>query len=34
MSTTFEIPTLQTDRLVLRAFRPTDLDAVTAMQAG
>jgi RimJ/RimL family protein N-acetyltransferase len=33
MSTTFEIPTLRTDRLTLRAFRPTDLDALAAMQA-
>jgi len=33
MSTTFEIPTLHTDRLMLRAFRATDLEAVAAMQA-
>ncbi len=33
MSPTFEIPTLRTDRLVLRAFRATDLDALAAMQA-
>jgi RimJ/RimL family protein N-acetyltransferase len=33
MSTTFEIPTLRTDRLILRAFRPDDLDALAAMQA-
>ena len=33
MSTTFEIPTLRTDRLILRAFRAADLDAVAAMQA-
>lgn len=25
--TTFEIPTVTTDRLRLRAFRPSDLDA-------
>jgi len=31
--TTFEIPTLTTDRLRLRAFRATDLDAYAAMQA-
>jgi len=29
----FEIPTLRTDRLVLRAFRPDDLDAFAAMSA-
>jgi RimJ/RimL family protein N-acetyltransferase len=33
MSTTFEIPTLRSDRLVLRAFRAPDLDALAAMQA-
>jgi RimJ/RimL family protein N-acetyltransferase len=33
MSTRFEIPTLRTDRLTLRAFRQTDLDALAAMQA-
>jgi RimJ/RimL family protein N-acetyltransferase len=33
MSTTFEIPTLHTDRLTLRAFRATDLDALADMQA-
>lgn len=33
MSTTFEIPTLRTDRLELRAFRPDDIDALAAMQA-
>ena len=33
MSTAFEIPTLRTDRLVLRAFRAADLDRVAAMQA-
>jgi RimJ/RimL family protein N-acetyltransferase len=33
MVTTFEIPTLRTDRLVLRAFRPGDLDAFAAMEA-
>jgi RimJ/RimL family protein N-acetyltransferase len=33
MSTTFEIPTLRTERLTLRAFRATDLDALAAMQA-
>jgi|ERR1700733_2536707 len=33
MSTPFEIPTLRTERLVLRAFRATDLDALAAMQA-
>src|SRR5262252_425169 len=31
--TIFEIPTLTTDRLRLRAFRATDLDAYAAMQA-
>ncbi|HTU55593.1 MAG TPA: GNAT family N-acetyltransferase [Acetobacteraceae bacterium] len=31
--TTFEIPTLTTDRLRLRAFRAGDLDAYSAMQA-
>ena len=31
--TTFEIPTLTTDRLRLRAFRASDLDAYAAMQA-
>jgi len=31
--TTFEIPTLTTDRLRLRAFRAGDLDAYAAMQA-
>lgn len=31
--TTFEIPTLQTERLTLRAFRAGDLDAYAAMQA-
>jgi RimJ/RimL family protein N-acetyltransferase len=31
--TTFEIPTLTTDRLRLRAFRASDLDAYTVMQA-
>lgn len=31
--TTFEIPTLNTDRLRLRAFQATDLDAYAAMQA-
>ncbi len=33
MGTTFEIPTLATDRLTLRAFHDADLDAVAAMQA-
>jgi RimJ/RimL family protein N-acetyltransferase len=33
MGTTFEIPTLHTDRLTLRAFRAGDLDAFAAMQA-
>jgi RimJ/RimL family protein N-acetyltransferase len=33
MSTTFEIPTLHTERLTLRAFRPADLDPLAAMQA-
>ncbi len=33
MSTTFEIPTLRTERLVLRAFRAADLDALAAMGA-
>jgi RimJ/RimL family protein N-acetyltransferase len=33
MSTTFEIPTLRTDRLVLRAFCAADLDQVAAMLA-
>jgi RimJ/RimL family protein N-acetyltransferase len=33
MSTTFEIPTLRTARLELRAFRPTDIDAWAAMEA-
>jgi RimJ/RimL family protein N-acetyltransferase len=31
--TTFEIPTVTTERLQLRAFRPTDLEAYSAMQA-
>jgi RimJ/RimL family protein N-acetyltransferase len=33
MGTTFEIPTLHTDRLVLRAFRATDIDAWAPMEA-
>lgn len=33
MGTTFEIPTLRTGRLELRAFRADDLDALAAMQA-
>jgi RimJ/RimL family protein N-acetyltransferase len=33
MSTTFEIPTLRTERLVLRAFRASDIDAWAAMEA-
>ena len=33
MSTTFEIPTLYTGRLTLRAFQAADLDALAAMQA-
>ncbi len=31
--TIFEIPTLRTDRLILRAFRADDLDAYASMQA-
>ena len=33
MVTTFEIPTLRTDRLVLRAFRAADIDAWAPMEA-
>jgi RimJ/RimL family protein N-acetyltransferase len=33
MAMTFEIPTLQTERLLLRPFRAVDLDALAAMQA-
>jgi RimJ/RimL family protein N-acetyltransferase len=33
MSATFEIPTLQTERAVLRAFTANDLEALAAMQA-
>jgi RimJ/RimL family protein N-acetyltransferase len=33
MATTFEIPTLRTERLLLRVFRAGDLDALAAMQA-
>jgi RimJ/RimL family protein N-acetyltransferase len=33
MSTVFEIPTLRTDRLVLRAFRASDIDAWAEMEA-
>jgi len=33
MSTTFEIPTLHTARLALRAFRVADMDAYAAMEA-
>jgi len=33
MSPTFEIPTLRTDRLTLRAYHASDLDALAAMQA-
>jgi RimJ/RimL family protein N-acetyltransferase len=33
MSTTFEIPTLHTERLILRAFRAADIDAWAAMEA-
>ncbi|MGE0225840.1 MAG: GNAT family N-acetyltransferase [Acetobacteraceae bacterium] len=33
MSTVFEIPTLATERLILRAFRPRDLDGLAAMNA-
>lgn len=33
MSTLIEIPTLRTERLVLRAFRAGDFDAYAAMQA-
>ena len=32
MGTTFEVPTLRTKRLLLRAFRPTDIDALAAMR--
>jgi RimJ/RimL family protein N-acetyltransferase len=31
--TTFEVPTITTARLRLRAFRASDLDAYSAMQA-
>ncbi len=33
MTTTFEIPTLRTDRLILRAFHAADIDAWAAMEA-
>jgi len=33
MSATFEIPTLRTQRLLLRAFRAADIDAWAAMEA-
>jgi len=33
MTTTFEIPTLRTERLILRAFRAADIDAWAAMEA-
>jgi RimJ/RimL family protein N-acetyltransferase len=33
MTTTFEIPTLRTERLALRAFRAADIDAWAAMEA-
>jgi RimJ/RimL family protein N-acetyltransferase len=33
MATTFEIPTLRTPRLALRAFRAADIDAWAAMEA-
>jgi RimJ/RimL family protein N-acetyltransferase len=33
MTTVFEIPTLRTDRLVMRAFRATDIDAWATMEA-
>lgn len=33
MSTTFEIPTLHTARLLLRGFRATDIDAWAVMEA-
>lgn len=33
MSTTFEIPTLRSERLVLRAFRPADIDNWATMEA-
>jgi RimJ/RimL family protein N-acetyltransferase len=33
MSTTIDIPTLRTSRLVLRAFRAGDLDGLAAMNA-
>ncbi len=33
MSPTFEIPTLRTERLLLRPFRASDLDALAVMQS-
>jgi RimJ/RimL family protein N-acetyltransferase len=33
MTTTFEIPTLRTERLILRAFRAADIDAWAAMES-
>jgi RimJ/RimL family protein N-acetyltransferase len=33
MNTMFEIPTLRTERLILRAFRAADIDAWAAMEA-
>jgi RimJ/RimL family protein N-acetyltransferase len=33
MATLIEIPTLRTERLVLRAFRADDLDGLAAMNA-
>ena len=33
MTTTFEIPAMRTERLVLRAFRAADIDALAAMEA-
>jgi RimJ/RimL family protein N-acetyltransferase len=33
MTTTYEIPTLRTERLLLRAFRASDLDAWAAMES-
>jgi len=33
MGTTFEIPTLNSERLTLRAFRPGDIDAWATMEA-
>jgi RimJ/RimL family protein N-acetyltransferase len=33
MTTTFEIPAMRTERLLLRAFDPGDIDGLAAMQA-